>query len=86
MRVLRRRDQTMANIILNISDKKVEKCNMRENVGYDELYRYFKANYPQYFSHIDMLEPAPVVAEVLAEPAPVVAEVTAEPEQVVQSV
>lgn len=84
VRTLKRRDQTMANIILNISDKKVEKCNMRENVGYAELYRYFKTNYPQYFSHIDMLEPTITTIDVT--PEQVNADSSPESEQMNQTV
>ena len=56
---LKKRDITMANIILNVTDKQVEKCNMRPGVGYDELYSYFKTNYPKYFQHIDVLTTEP---------------------------
>jgi hypothetical protein len=93
VRSLKRRDQDYANIILNITDKKVQKCNMRENVGYDELYRYFKTNYPQYFQHIDaaddpayfqrLNESAP--ADPLADPASFVLDNTEQSESVVQN-
>jgi hypothetical protein len=57
-RTIKRRDQQQANIILNLTEQKVEKCNMRDdNPSYDELHRYFKNNYPQYFQHIDSLQP-----------------------------
>ena len=56
---LKKRDITMANIILNVTDKQVEKCNMRQGVGYDELYSYFKTNYPKYLQHIDVLTTEP---------------------------
>lgn len=66
VRTIKRRDQQQANIILNITDSRVEKCNMRADANYDELYRYFKNNYPQYFQHIEVMQP-PV--EVTAEQA-----------------
>ena len=58
-RVIKNRDLAQANIILNLTDKRVEKCNMRPDASYDDLYRYFKNNYPQYFQYVDAVEVKP---------------------------
>ncbi len=63
-RSVKNRDLSSANVILNITDKKVVKCNLRRDASYDDLYRYYKNNYPQYFQHLDVVE---VTAEDTAE-------------------
>lgn len=73
VRVVKNRDLAQANIILNITDSKVEKCNMREGASYDDLYRYFKTNYPQYFQHIEVMQPpVEVTPETVAESTPTI--------------
>ena len=76
-RVIKNRDLAQANIILNLIDKKVEKCNMRQDASYDDLHRYFKTNYPQYFQHIDLIDAMESTAT--EQPTQETAPTTAEP-------
>ena len=50
-RGLKNRDIT-ANIILNLTQKRVEKCNFETNNGWEELAAYYAKAYPQYMKLI----------------------------------
>lgn len=52
-RTIKNKDWNTANVILNITDEKVEKCNLKRDATYQDLYRYYKSNYPQYFHFMD---------------------------------
>lgn len=66
-RNIKDRDLSSANVILNITDKKVVKCNLRQGAAFDDLYRYYKNNYPQYFQHLDVVDVTPESTAPVAE-------------------
>ena len=62
-RGLKNKDVT-AQIILNLTQKSVYKCNFETNNGWDELAEYFAKNYPQYMQLTKDAEPEPKEAVV----------------------
>jgi hypothetical protein len=50
-RTIKTRDLTEANVILNLTDERVEKCNLRPDANFHDLLNYYQKNYPQYFQH-----------------------------------
>lgn len=50
---LRDKDLVSANIILDLNEKKVVKCTLKEGLSFIQLFSYFKQNYPQYVKILD---------------------------------
>lgn len=45
---LKDKDLIQAGIILDLTEQKVIKCTMNPDLGFMQLFSYFKQNYPQY--------------------------------------
>lgn len=53
-RKLQKRDLTDHNVVLNIFDQRVEKCNMPDmrTMNYEQLFAYYYSNYRNYFDRM----------------------------------
>lgn len=47
-RRLKKNDQTMAKIILDMSNKKIVRNGWGTDVNFDDMFKYFSTGYPQY--------------------------------------
>ena len=53
-RTLRKNDLSDHNVVLNIFDQRVEKCNMPDmtNMDYQQMFAFYYANYQSYFDRM----------------------------------
>lgn len=67
---LRRRDESMASIILDLVNKKIVKNRWQSGRTFDELFDYYAKNYPQHTTElvksIDAARTSPELARVTA--------------------
>ena len=79
-RTLRKNDLSDHNVVLNIFDQRVEKCNMPDmtNMDYQQMFAFYYANYQSYFDRMFEAVGLKVAVDRVNEQGEVVAAVTAE--------
>ena len=79
-RTLRKNDLSDHNVVLNIFDQRVEKCNMPDMQGmdYDQMFAFYYGNYRSYFDRMFEAVGLKVAVDRVNEQGEVVAAVPAE--------
>ena len=79
-RTLRKNDLSDHNVVLNIFDQRVEKCNMPDmtNMDYQQMFAFYYANYQSYFDRMFEAVGLKVAVDRVNEQGEVVAEAPVE--------